>query len=78
MLYTYKLLCLLMARKTCPNETITVQLHNKHVLRGKERPRYLSARSPKTTPYKVHFLSLTRVLITLWFPRDWYLNYPIV
>ena len=48
-----------MARKTCPNQTITVQLDNKHVLRGKERPRYLSARSPKTTPYKVHFLSLT-------------------
>ena len=60
MLYTYKLLCLLMARKTCPNETITVQLHNKHVLRGKERQRYLSARLPKTTPYKVHFLSLTQ------------------
>ena len=63
MLYTYKLLCLLMARKTCPNETITVQLHNKHVLRGKERPRYLSARSLKTTPYKVHFLSLTTHLV---------------
>ena len=63
MLYTYELLCLLMARKTCPNETITVQvqLHNKHVVRGKERPRYRSARSPKTTPYKVHFLSLTKL-----------------
>ena len=46
-----------MAKKTCPNETITVQLHNKHVPRGKERPRHLSVWSPKTTPYKVHFLS---------------------
>ena len=35
MLYTYKLLCPLMARKTRPNETITVQLHNKHVFVGK-------------------------------------------
>ena len=59
MLYTYKLLCLLMARKTCPDETITVQLHNKHVLSGKEHPRYLSARSPKTTGYKRAVLGTT-------------------
>ena len=48
-----------MARETCPNETITVQLHYKHVLPGKESVEYLSTRSPKTTPYKVYFLSLT-------------------
>ena len=59
MLYTYYLLCLVMARETCPNETITVQLHYKRVLRGKERLQYLSTWSPNTTPCKVHFLSLT-------------------
>ena len=62
MLYTYKSLCLLMARETCPDETITVQLHYKHVPPRKGRPQYLSAWSPKTTPYKVHFWSLTKYL----------------
>ena len=63
MLYTCKSLCLVMARETCPDETITVQLHYKHVLPGKECPQYLSTWSPKTTPYKVHFLSLTTHLV---------------